>query len=471
MRKVIGAWTGLVLLCLLAAAPSLTQARAPIDPRIFEQMGTNPTGEATFLVVLSARPQLDGLPPAPDRLARRERTVNLLKATAARSQAPVLHRLTQLHAQGLVRAFQGFFSTNVVSVTGGQPAVSTLAALPGVDALEADTPVQVQGWLVGGARPADADVGILAVQSNIRQVQAPAAWALGFRGQGVVVAGIDTGVRHTHAALVRNYRCGRDGPHRTCWLDAVAGERVPYDDHFHGTHTMGTAVGRLGPGHRGGQKRQVDRLQGDGRGREGHAHRHPGVLRLPAGPAGALHAGYDQQLLGRSPRQHGLYRPDRCLAGRRDHPGLLGGNAGPACGSTSSPGEYTRAFAAGAVDREDLIAPFSSRGPASPENGGSIKPDVVAPGVSIRSATHLCDSCYGLASGTSMAAPHVTGVVALVLSKNPTLAPGRQRVIVERSARAIQDLTCGGRPSDYNVYGWGRIDALRAVNATPAVLP
>jgi subtilisin family serine protease len=148
------------------------------------------------------------------------------------------------------------------------------------------------------------------------------------------------------------------------------------------------------------------------------------------------------------------------------------GNSGPACRTATSPGDYRYVVGVGATDAADTLAFFSSRGPGAYR---WLKPDVVAPGVNIRSAFNLADDAYLALSGTSMAAPHVAGVVALMLSAHPQA--GLADLYRGLSSTAVAGLgdppgpdSCGGRSfDDYPnpLYGWGRIDALAAVDALP----
>jgi subtilisin family serine protease len=94
---------------------------------------------------------------------------------------------------------------------------------------------------------------------------------------------------------------------------------------------------------------------------------------------------------------------------------------------------------------------------------------VSAPGLNVRSSIKVEDGSYGTASGTSMAAPHVTGLVALLLSARPDLIRQVDQIenIIERSAlpRTTSE-TCGGIPGSQipnNTYGWGRIDAYETI--------
>jgi subtilisin family serine protease len=159
---------------------------------------------------------------------------------------------------------------------------------------------------------------------------------------------------------------------------------------------------------------------------------------------------------------------------------VAAGNEGSACSTVQDPpGIYEASFSVGALNTgTDGIASFSSRGPVTVDGSGRIKPDITAPGTNTRSATNDCDTCYGGASGTSMATPHISGAMALLWSAIPSLQHQIQasRDALDDSAHFISSTQCGAAGPPNNVYGWGRVDILAAVGGgtptpTPSVTP
>jgi subtilisin family serine protease len=154
------------------------------------------------------------------------------------------------------------------------------------------------------------------------------------------------------------------------------------------------------------------------------------------------------------------------------------GNSGSNCNTVNTPAAiYQASFTVGATSSSDTIASFSSRGPVTTDGSNRLKPDVVAPGSGILSS--IKGGGYGGLSGTSMAAPHVAGLAALLISMEPSLRGNVDELetLIERTALPRTTAqTCGGVPGSNipnNTYGWGRVDALRAAGRllNPFFLP
>ncbi|MGH8883294.1 MAG: S8 family serine peptidase, partial [Stackebrandtia sp.] len=141
------------------------------------------------------------------------------------------------------------------------------------------------------------------------------------------------------------------------------------------------------------------------------------------------------------------------------------GNSGSlGCQSSGSPGSLTSNYSVGAYDINNNIASFSGRGVGQ---NGTIKPNISAPGVNVRSS--LPGNTYGSFNGTSMATPHLAGAIALLWAASPALKGdvNATRALLNGTAIDKADSQCGGTTENNNVYGQGRLDALALLNAAP----
>ncbi len=386
--------------------------------------------------------------------------------------------------------YRSYYIVNALLVRGDRALLVDLARRP--DVARVMTNPQVAADLAPSAprtltqMPETVDT----VEWGVQHIGAPQVWDLGFHGEGVVVAGQDTGYQWDHPALKAQYR-GWDGvsaSHDYNWHDAIhtAGgscppdSPVPCDDQGHGTHTMGTIVGDDGAGNQIGVAPGAEwigcrnMLQGVG---TPASYIECFEFFLAPYPVGSDTTMRDATLAPDVISNSWSCPPSEgCDA---DHIALLeqtvnavraagilvvasAGNTGPACGTVAAPtGMYDATYTVGAADASDTIASFSSRGTTS----GLTKPDITAPGVSVRSS--LPGGLYGYKSGTSMAAPHVAGAVALLLSARPDLRgrPSAIELLLNATAVTRTSALCGDAADAVpnNVYGWGRVDALAAV--------
>jgi subtilisin family serine protease len=423
-------------------------------------------GERLF-VVMKEQADLTGLAGVADHTARIRQTYQRLVDTAERSQAPLRK---SLRGKGL--KFTPFYLVNGIEVDAGPIARQWLASRsdvaevllnPHLRPLPAVAP-PMRGTVDAPATPA----------WNLKLISADAVWSRYGTGNGIVVGSSDSGVDGAHPALRGNFRGGDDS-----WLDPFGGSRAPSDNNGHGTHTLATAVGAgvgVAPGAQwiacenlprnlGSMANYVSCLQ----------------FMLAPYPAGAdpWHAGRPERAPQVLTNSWGCPTVEGCDASSLRQAvdvfaaaGIFfvaaAGNTGPRCETvTDPPSNYASTLTIGAVDHVSEVAAFSSRGP-TPE--GLQKPDLMAPGVDVLSA--LPGGKYGLLSGTSMAAPHVAGVVALMWSANPALIGkvDETRAILERTARPVQATgTNCGTPAD--TVGAGLVDALAAVTAAAPAPP
>jgi subtilisin family serine protease len=429
-----------------------------------------------FFVVLNEQADVHPAAAIRDWKNRGEAVVNSLKETANRTQPTLLNFLARFNAQ-----VRPFWIVNTIRVTTtDEQLIYRLAALPNVASIKAE-----QTWQVPDPTPAASEATIQSVEWGVARVHAPDVWTqFGARGQGIVVASIDTGVQFDHPAIVAQYR-GRkaDGSfdHNYNWYDParVCGNPslAPCDNNGHGTHTMGTMVGNDNGANQIGVAPGAQWITAKG------------CENSSCSSSSLLAAGQwmlaPTDLNGQNPRPD--LRPNivsnswgsdtgtdtfyRVVVQAWVNAGIFPvfaiGNSGPSCGTADAPGTYPESFGIGATDITDNIASFSGRGPIS-GFGNVTKPNVSAPGVSIRSSVPT--SSYATLSGTSMATPHAAGVAALLWSANPGLVGNIAATedLLQRSADFRSNTQCGPDGPPNSVYGWGIINALAAVqNSVP----
>ncbi|MEP7131807.1 MAG: S8 family serine peptidase [Acidobacteriota bacterium] len=487
-----------LILFLGTAVRAAAAGRAPVDERIFA--GKGPGEEASFLVVLRDAADLSPAFAIADRAARLRFVFEALSAQAEVSQATVRARLA-----GLGVAFRPFFLVNMIEVRAPRDVADELALLPEVSSITPNREASM------ASLPDDRDGGSAAlgaresaaVEPNLTLIGAPQVWAKGFTGQGIVVGIADTGFAWEHPALKGHYRgfsAGAGGvAHGYNWHDAVhdagagnpcgSNAAAPCDDDGHGTSTSGLSVGGEGenqigvaPGSTFIGCRNMDRGAGT-------PARYTECFQWFLAPTDAAGANPRPDLAPHvinnswgCPVNEGCTDPNvlRAVVDNVAAAGIFlsvsAGNSGPACATASDvPVFYGSVFTVGATTLADEIASFSSRGPAAADGSGRLKPDISAPGVSVRTSAQ--PSSYRSFSGTSAAAPHVTGAVALLWSASPALVGqvAATASLLERSAvplRSAQD--CGGFPGanvPNAVFGYGRLDIAAAVALAPAAEP
>ncbi len=397
-----------------------------------------------------------------------EAVSHYLKQVAESSQAPIVEFIES--NRDLVAEYDRFWVVNAIYVKAKPGFIKRLAKREDVGLIELDRKVHLTR-----VTPSKVEGVKMAPRWNIRKVKADSVWLLGYMGQGVVIGHIDTGVDTSHPAL-----SGKFSGH---FYDATNSSfSPPYDDVGHGTHTMGIMVGGDGPGpftadigvapgatfasakaftSSGGFSSWIMRsfqwfanLRAD----SGVDVR---ILNNSWGSCDTLSTTYWDMIW--SIRALGMI------------PVFSIGNRDINCPNirAGTPGNYATVIGVGATNSFDMVATFSQRGPApntypwndttywSRPDWNFIKPDISAPGEGVSSS--VPGGGYASWDGTSMAAPHVSGVIALMLSKNPSLDYYQIYRILTNSARHVGNTTFPN-----NDWGWGVVNALAAIDSTPS---
>ncbi len=483
--------------CILAAVVLLSLTAwgtLAAEPPVARQMQDimNDTGAADFFVVLrddlATQEISDTSAHIVEPGVRRQFIVGELKNRAADSQDD-LARWLQIRGVD----FQQFWIVNQILVkNGSSQLLQEIASRKDVERIDANPRVEIDlpesGAVVSEpAAPAGVEWGIATIKAD--QV-----WSqYGVRGEGIVVGIQDTGVSWTHEALQNQYRGwnGVSADHEASWHDAIhatshgsscgSDATAPCDDYDHGTHVAGTVVGHtpanqigVAPGARWIACRCMDNGWGT-------PATYLECLQWFLAPAGDSSQSPD--IINNSwscPPSEGCSQAtlESAVQTVIDAGIMLvasNGNQGPSCATTlDPPGLYRQSYSVGAADSGENLASFSSRGPVQYDGETYIKPDITAPGVNIRSSAK--NGGYVAMSGTSMAAPHISGVIALLWSGHPGLRGKMDltRQIFNSTAQSLDYTGCGDPPGvPNNGYGWGRVDVLAAYKKaeTPSATP
>jgi len=419
----------------------------------------------------------------------RQQLISELQTFTHSKQKNILEELNYYSRSGEVNEIKALWIANVINCYATPTVIEQLATRSDVERIDIDEerillfPFQVEE-----------DNGDLTreITYNVLKVRAPEVWELGFTGEGIVVAILDTGVNYNHNDLQGNMWTHPDYPFHG-W-NFINNNNNPMDFHGHGTHCAGTVAGNGASGSQTGiapgakiMALQVLSSSGGGSesgvwsgiqfGVEKGAH----ILSLSLG---WLHAWGPDRATWRTTMNNAL------AAGVIAS--VAAGNEGdmqflyPVPSNVRTPGDcpppwlhpnqtliggVSAVVSVGATNINDNLADFSARGPVTWQNVsgyndypfnpgmGLIRPDVVAPGVSVKSLSHSSNNGYTNMTGTSMAAPAAAGVMALMLSKNNAVLP-------EEISQILEENTFVLTPGKNNNSGSGRVDALEAINAT-----
>jgi bacillopeptidase F len=430
-KRTVFCAAGSALLALLAG----TRAHAGvITPRL--ESALQSAGRADELpVIVTVAGKVD---PASfgdrDRRLRRWRIVQALRDHAHLTQAPVSAALRA----GGVRRLATLWIINGMAVVARPRVIRALARRSDIERVDLDAVVTVPQTTLGSAS---------ANEWNIDTVGAPALWTLGFTGAQRVVASMDTGVDVHHPDLGPSWRGGSNS-----WFDPNGQHAIPTDFDGHGTWTMGVLVGGAAGGTSigvapGAQWIAVKIFDDSGVGSLSNIHLGFQWLLDPDGDPvtddapDVVNNSWD--LLGTVGRCASDFEADvRALEAAGIAVVFSAGNLGPGDATSVSPANYADGVAVGAVDASSTVARFSGRGPSACDDG--LYPRLVAPGVNVRTADltygGVFPQSYAYVSGTSFAAPHVAGGLALLGNAFPDASVAELEAAIASTARDLAPL-------------------------------
>lgn len=506
-----GLATGLVLLGLLALGPSARAEsgpkpgldRSPGEPApplalapelraALDAAPTRPISALVFLDPVAAGPSVPdpaaAEPKAPDpvtrhpaapesadsaadaipgRIARRLARLDGWRAEHAAARARLAPWLAEETARGELLGVTDLWLAQALIVRASPRALARLEGAPGVRAVLPEPSLRVEGpplpapGSAAAALPPGADAAPL---WNVRMVRADAVWQrLGLDGSGVTVGIIDTGVDYHHPLLASRYRGyvrgGLPLNVGNWWCqggDAFCGQgtRYPVDGYGHGSHVAGSILAGEGVGVAPGARWVAARAC---LGKDCPYSLVVGALQWLLDQAPERQPDVVNFSLGTTdPLHQELYRP---VFNRLHAAGVvLVAATGNSSDALQAPASFTSTIGVGAVTAEGRVWAASARGVSA---WNEVKPDLVAPGTGITST--VPGGGLQRSTGTSMATPHVSGVVALLLQADPELDPDEVKALLRAHARPLG----GARPDP--AAGWGLVDAYGAAAAVAQV--
>ena len=425
---------------------------AKIDQAVIRQMKAS-EGQVSAIVYMKEDVDTAFLP------KRQKDRAAFLDSFTRSSQKKVSEFLAPRKKAGKVSAVKRFWTFNAFLIVADGSVIEELAKRSDVQKIEYNHKMYLPPEPEIIPEPMIKPFASATLEANIEQIRADEVWTgYGIRGAGVKVGIADTGCLSTHPDLAGKVLKEAHFDYSGAKVSDTA-----TDYKGHGTHVAGIIAGGNASGKYIGVAPQASLLAArvfdpdsldPAKDTSSSAQVWAGVEWLIengaqvvnlslGGSAGEAEEGWKTKI----ERWNDLLGvPVICAIG----------NSGPSSDTTTSPGNVPKALGVGAVDGSDVVASFSSRGPIVWSSVSYTKPDISAPGSGIRSSWK--DGSYTASSGTSMATPHVAGVVALMLGANPTLEAEDIKAIIKNNSHRMSDVTFPN-----NDYGWGRVDAFTAV--------
>ncbi|MCE2788939.1 MAG: S8 family serine peptidase [Saprospiraceae bacterium] len=476
-------------LVILLVTGLMVVAAQKIDPRL---LGLPENQKKEVVVVMKEQADLSEAENVRGKTQKTSFVYQLLVETASISQKEIQRWLA---SQSL--SFRSYYIVNMLSLRADSATIEKLAERDDVAMVIEDSPMKMlpnaTDRIPGSER---------AIEWGVSKINAPQVWALGFTGQNITIGGQDTGYEWDDPVIKPKYRgwVNNAANHDYNWHDAIHQDNpnssgtnscgfnsaFPCDDNNHGTHTMGTMVGDDGAGNQVGVApgavwigcRNMENGWGTlttyvecfewflapypVAGGAGDPAKMPHVINNSWGCP--PDEGCNTSNFSTMETALNNLRTAGCVVV------VSAGNSGSVCSTVSDPAAiFEGSLSVGATNSSDAIASFSSRGPVTVDGSNRLKPNVSAPGVSVRSCVRGTNQ-FGTYSGTSMAGPHVAGAIALLISANPALegfVAIIEDILEQTALNLTSPQTCGGVAGTTipnNTFGFGRINVLAAVN-------
>lgn len=483
--------TLLLLVALVTVYTSVSAQNVQVTERLSSKMKSfDPLQYTRVLILMKDRVDIESLDKhlydinAPINY-RAELVIKTLKNKAENTQAPLLMYLSQEQSFGKVRELISYWITNMIYIDATSDVIYELTKRSDIDVMDLDAELEMDKPY--DEKPAP-DIGIESVETGLKVIKADSLWRLGITGAGRTVMNIDGGVNGTHPALSPRWwgNNGRQWYHS--WFDPIAPVSTsPFDcasgGTYHGTHTMGIMCGR-------------NSSTGDTVGVAPDAYwMAAGVTDCPGASYPSMNIAAYQWAMDPDSNAVTMDMPDVINCSWRDPSAtdecttsiyrstltaveaagiavvFSAGNSGPGASTITPPKninlDSVNVFCVGNVNGNTVgypISSSSSRGPSLCGGTGTllIKPEVSAPGTSIRST--WSGTSYSSISGTSMASPHVAGCIALLKQAAPGMTGKQLKAIL------LSTTTDLGTAGEDNTYGKGLVDVFRAYkNLGPSI--
>jgi bacillopeptidase F len=420
--------------------------------------------DAEIPVILRLPGQLDAMALHGGRRGR-ARLVRSLRDHARQAQAPLVAAVARSGAKRI----RPLWINNSIALRARPDVIRQLTKRADIASIQLDSTMSL---------PEQTYVPSVTPEWNLQVIGAPALWSLGHAGEGVVVASMDSGVDAAHPDLATRWRGGSNS-----WFDPSGEHAAPIDPFGHGTQVMGVLVG----GDAGGTSigvaplaRWISAKIFDDTGTAALSGIHLGFQWI-LDPDGDPDTDDAPDVVNNS---WGLQKVNACSTEFADDIAVLraaeipvvfaGGNFGPQAGTSVSPANDPGSFAVGATNEGSGVAGMSGRGPSA--CGDFLYPAVVAPGVNVWTSDltygGVIPESYASVTGTSFAAPHVSGAMALLRSAFPSASLNELEAALTATAVDLDPATDG--PD--NTSGYGLVDvraayehllALQRVNQPP----